>query len=84
LKVSPAYLTASAADGTNTTFTSKPEITTVQLTGNGLTTNFYVVRHSDCQQETSYTLNFLISKGTFTIPHWWNPDSKQTGFKVDC
>lgn len=70
LKVSPAYLTASANDGTNTAFTSTAAITTVQLTGNSTATNFYVVRHSDYQQDTStsYTLNLPTSKGTLTIP----------------
>ncbi len=70
LKVSPAYLTASAHDGTNNTFTSTTSITTVQLTGNGSSTNFYVVRHSDYQQETSTTYNLRLptSKGTLNIP----------------
>jgi len=70
LKVSPVYLTASTHDGTITTFTSTPEITTVQLAGNGSATNFYVVRHSDYQEETtiSYTLNLQTSERTLTIP----------------
>ena len=70
MKVSPAYLTASAHDGTNNTFTSTTSIITVPLIGNGSSTNFYVVRHSDYQQETStsYTLMLPTSKGIFVIP----------------
>jgi hypothetical protein len=70
LKVSPAFLTATAHDGTNNVFTDTTAITTVQLTGNGSATNFYVVRHSDYQQtaSVSYSLKLPTSQGTLTIP----------------
>jgi hypothetical protein len=70
LKVSPAYLTASVGDATNGTYTDNSPILTTPLFGNGSSTNFYVIRHSDYQQQApaSYKLTVETSKGTFSIP----------------
>jgi Beta-galactosidase, domain 2/Beta-galactosidase, domain 3 len=48
----------------------RPRLELPLFTGNGSATNFYVVRHSDYQQDTftSHTLHLPTSKGTLTIP----------------
>jgi hypothetical protein len=70
LKVSPSYLTASVGTAVSGTYSSTSEIFTTPLFGNGSASNFYVVRHSDFQQETAttYTLSLKTSRGTLAIP----------------
>ena len=70
LKVTPAYLTASVGDSVNGIYTNNDAIFTTPLWGNGTTTNFYIVRHTDYQQEgsASYQLTVTTSKGALTIP----------------
>ena len=70
MKVTPAYLTASVGDAETATYTTSIDITTTPLWGNESATNFYIVRHSDYQQETptTYQLTVNTSHGELTIP----------------
>ena len=70
MKVTPAYLTASVGDSENGVYTSNVDISTTPLFGNGSATNFYIVRHTDFQQETpaTYKLTVTTSQGTLSIP----------------
>lgn len=54
----------------NGTYTNNDAIFTTPLWGNGSATNFYIVRHTDYQQETpaSYQLAVTTSKGALSIP----------------
>jgi len=67
---SPAYLTAFVGDAVSGTYTDTSAIVTTPLSGNGSSTNFYIVRHADYQQENSasYTLSLKTSRGTLSIP----------------
>ncbi|CAN8104073.1 unnamed protein product [Discula destructiva] len=68
IKASPAYLTATPGNLTNTTYVSTPDVSTTPIFGNG--TNFYVTRHSDYTSlaSTPYTLTVPTSIGNVTIP----------------
>lgn len=68
IKASPAYLTATPGNLTNTTYVSTPDISTTPIFGN--VTNFYVTRHSDYTSLDSapYTLTVPMSIGNVTIP----------------
>ena len=70
LKVTPAYLTASVGNAVTGIYTDNNDIFTTPLWGNGSTTNFYVIRHSDFQQQTpaTYSLEVETSKGALSIP----------------
>ncbi|KAM0718146.1 hypothetical protein Q7P37_006478 [Cladosporium fusiforme] len=65
---SPAYLTATPGNLTNSSYSRTSAITTTPLLGD--TTNFYVVRHSNytTQDSTPYTFTVDTSSGTVTIP----------------
>ena len=65
---SPAYLTATAANLTNSSYASTSAITTTPIFGN--VTNFYVVRHSDYKTlaSTPYTFTVSTSAGNATLP----------------
>lgn len=68
IKASPAYLTATPGNLTNTSYVSTPELSTTPLFGN--VTNFYITRHSDYTSldSTPYTLTVPTSIGNVTIP----------------
>lgn len=68
VKASPAYLTATPGNLTNTSYVSTPAMATTPLFGN--MTNFYVTRHSDYRSldSTPYTLTVPTSAGNVTIP----------------
>lgn len=68
IKASPAYLTATPGNLTNTSYVSTTEITTTPIFGN--VTNFYVTRQSDYTSldSTPYTLTVPTSVGNVTIP----------------
>lgn len=70
LKVSPAYLTATAGNVGNGSFVSTDAIAVTPLLGNGTKTNFYVARHADFTfaGNASYTLSVSTSIGNVTIP----------------
>ncbi|KAJ5969663.1 hypothetical protein N7501_005911 [Penicillium viridicatum] len=70
LKVSPAYLTATAHLGVNGTYGAPSSIAVTALLGNGTRTNFYVVRHANftSTDNTQYTLALLTSIGEIKIP----------------
>ncbi|KAJ5706029.1 hypothetical protein N7536_001718 [Penicillium majusculum] len=70
LKVSPAYLTATAHLGLNGTYGAPSSIAVTALLGNGTRTNFYVVRHANftSTENTQYTLALLTSIGDIEIP----------------
>lgn len=70
LKVSPAYLTATAHLGVNGTYGAPSSIAVTALLGNGTDTNFYVVRHANftSTENTQYTLALLTSIGDIEIP----------------
>lgn len=67
---SPAYLTATVGTGGSGTYTDSTDVFVTPLFGNGSATNFYVIRHTDYQQEepTTYTLNLKTSQGDLSIP----------------
>lgn len=68
IKASPAYLTATPGNLTNTSYVSTPDVSTTPIFGN--VTNFYVTRHSDYTSidATPYTLTVPTSAGNVTIP----------------
>lgn len=68
LKVTPAYLTASVGNMSNTTYTDNIAITVTPLFGD--VTNFYIVRHSDYQtfESTTYKMTLSTSVGSVTVP----------------
>lgn len=68
IKASPAYLTATPGNLTNTSYVSTPELSTTPILGN--VTNFYVTRHTDYTSldATPYTLTVPTSAGSVTIP----------------
>lgn len=68
IKASPAYLTATPGNLTNTSYVSTSDITTTPIFGN--VTNFYVTRQSDYTSldSTPYTLTVPTSIGNVTIP----------------
>lgn len=70
IKISPAYYTSSVSNSTNGTYTSSATIFTTPLFGNGSSTNFYIVRHSDYTLQTAetYKLTVATSKGALVIP----------------
>lgn len=70
MKVTPAYLTASVGDSVDGTYTNNLDIFTTPLFGNGSATNFYIVRHTDYQQETpaTYKLTVNTTHGALSIP----------------
>jgi hypothetical protein len=70
LRVSPALLTAAAADGLAGVYTNSTDIWTTPLFGNGTATNFYLVRHSDYQSlaTASYKMVVSTSQGNITVP----------------
>ncbi|KAJ5413180.1 hypothetical protein N7465_005485 [Penicillium sp. CMV-2018d] len=70
LKVSPAYLTATAHLGVNGTYGAPSSVAVTALLGNGTRTNFYVVRHANftSTDNTQYTLALLTSIGEIKIP----------------
>ncbi|KAI1326000.1 glycoside hydrolase family 35 protein [Xylariaceae sp. FL0255] len=65
---SPAYLSATPGNLTNTSYVSTPELTTTPIFGNP--TTFYVTRHSayESLDSTSYTFTVPTSAGNVTIP----------------
>lgn len=67
---SSAYITATAGNATNSTYTTSTALNVTPLFGNGSDTNFYVVRHADYRQRavTTYKLNVVTSKGKVSIP----------------
>lgn len=68
IKASPAYLTATPGNLTNTTYVSTSDITTTPIFGNA--TTFYVTRHSDYTSLalTPYSLTVPTTVGNVTIP----------------
>ena len=75
LKVSPAYLTATAEQTTNGTYVNTKAIATSRLTSklsNGKTTAFYVVRQARYNSLSSqkYRLQVSTSAGQFDIPRY--------------
>ncbi|KAK4570053.1 hypothetical protein LTR86_003023 [Recurvomyces mirabilis] len=66
--VSPAYLTANAANSTEPGIASSADVVATPLYGNK--TNFYVVRHADFRSvaATMYNLTAKTSIGVVTIP----------------
>lgn len=70
LKVSPAYLTATAGTNDSTTYTSTSDLTVTPVVGNGTKTSFFVLRHVAYQNtaSTKYTLKLPTSSGTLAIP----------------
>jgi len=72
-KVSPAYLTASRGNATNTTFTTTTALTVTPAFGGS--TGFYFLRHSDysTRASTSYKLKVQTSAfGNITVPQMGN------------
>lgn len=71
IKASPAYLTATPGNLTNSTYVSTPELSTTPLVSTTNATRFYVTRHSDYTSldVTPYTLTVpTASDGNVTIP----------------
>ena len=70
MKVSPAYLTATAGTNDSTTYTSTSDLTVTPVVGNGTKTNFFVLRHVAYENtaSTKYTLKLPTSAGTLAIP----------------
>lgn len=68
IKASPAYLEATPGNLTNTSYVSTPELSATPLFG--ITTNFYVIRHSDYTSvdSTDYSFTVPTSVGNVTIP----------------
>ena len=70
LRASPAYLTATPANASNTSYSDTQDIAVTPLYGNGTNTNFYVVRHAayNSNDTTQYKLLAQTSVGNLTIP----------------
>ena len=70
LKASPAYLTATPANASNTSYSDTQDIAVTPLYGNGTDTNFYIVRHSayNSNDSTEYKLYAETSVGNLTLP----------------
>ena len=70
MEASPAYLTATASNLTNGTYTDTSALSVTPLFGNGSDTNFYIVRHANYSNRaiTSYKLKLPTSAGHITVP----------------
>ena len=70
LRASPAYLTATPANVSNTSYSDTQDIAVTPLYGYGTNTNFYVVRHAayNSNDTTQYKLLAQTSVGNLTIP----------------
>ena len=70
VEASPAYLTATPGNLTNTTYTDTSALSVTPLFGNGSDTNFYVLRHANYSNKatTPYKFTFSTSKGKITVP----------------
>ena len=70
LRASPAYLTATPGNASNTSYTNTNDIAVTPLYGNGTNTNLYVVRHAayNSNESTSYKLYAQTSNGNLTLP----------------
>jgi hypothetical protein len=70
LKVSPAFVTATAYYADSSTYTNTSDLSVTPVIGNGTATNFYVVRHTagESTSTTSYSLNVTTSAGNLTLP----------------
>lgn len=70
VEASPAYLTSTAGNLTNGTYTDTSALSVTPLFGNGSDTNFYVLRHSNYSNKaaTPYKLKLPTTQGDITIP----------------
>ncbi|KAK5163099.1 uncharacterized protein LTR77_010883 [Saxophila tyrrhenica] len=70
VQASPAYITSTPGNLTNTTYTTSSDLSVTPLFGNGSDTNFYVLRHSNYsgRSVTPYKLTIPTSKGKLTVP----------------
>jgi hypothetical protein len=70
VEASPAYLTSTAGNLTNGTYTDTSALSVTPLFGNGSDTNFYVLRHSNYSNRavTPYKLIVPTTKGKITVP----------------
>lgn len=70
LKASPAYLTATPGNASNSSFSDNPNIAVTPIYGNGTDTNFYVVRHAayNSNDSTSYKMQVETTQGSLIIP----------------
>ncbi|KAJ9380822.1 CAZyme family GH35 [Paecilomyces variotii] len=70
VKASESYITATPGNLTTGVYTDTTDLTVTPLFGNGSSTSFFVLRHSDysSQESTSYKLKLPTSAGNLTIP----------------
>lgn len=68
--MTPSYLTSTASNYTNNTYTDTNAIAVTPLIGNGSSTDLYVVRHSayNSNDSTPYKFTVTSSAGNITIP----------------
>lgn len=71
LKVSPAYLTATAGNQTNGTLATSSDIGYTPLMDTQSNTKFFVVKHANFSSfaDTTYNFTFPTSIGNLTAPH---------------
>jgi hypothetical protein len=70
VEASPAYITATAGNLTNSTYTTTTQLSVTPLFGNGSETNFYVLRHANYSDQTTVPYKLLLptSQGDLTVP----------------